>query len=960
MFDRLLKPKWQHPDPRKRRAALETGQLPPDALATLAREDQDAAVRCAAIQRLEDLNLLLALLQTKPVAEVCEAVEKRQQALLSRPLEQSPSLEERLAIIRRLDSNRVCGFLARHADSIEIRSAALEQLTDTQQLCAVAIEDPVAAVRRKALERIDDPAGWEIVSRDARNKDKQISRTARERLEAFRQARADQQTAAQLCAEMQTLLEASNLQTDAQARFQQLCTRWDRLAASLPAELETRFANLRQQLAVKVDAFEAVLNERRQICSELERLLEQIRQGQEATADFAAQLNPQREGLAQRWQATAPTLQADDLLTQRFAALQQQLHQEAQRITRDSRRIGAQRQLIARAEAALQQPDRLDDKRIKELQQRWQQLEKAESQRLQQVMQDEFDSVLNKVREQLNHQMKQRKKALDEAERLLPELETALQQGELERALSLRDRITHRLKKSKGAAEPRRRVVQQHLHAMHDSLEEMRQWRHWGSGHAREHLCHEIEELIGSPLSPDEIASKVRTARKAWQRIDQAEGPAEESLWERFDKACTSAYEPYQQERQKQEAILQQHLGQKQQLCAELEAFERDTDWENIADWREVDQQVHKARERWRRIGGVPRKAGKPLEKSYHAVLDRLEQHLAPERERELRRRRLLIARVEELAKSPDLRGASREVKEAQEQWKPTVPLPRKEEQALWQAFRGACDKVFDQLREQREAADAERQANLAHKQNLCTELESLLDQPELSFPEIHKRFDAASEVWQEIGEIPRKQSSAIEARFEAIKQRLAERQQQEAKAARDAEMAMIRERSRLCERLEQGALDGVLEASARQDLLQEIRQTWEALPALEASYAKPLEARYSLACRALEGDQQAQEQLQLTLVENLQQRLQLCLQMEVTAGVDSPPEYADRRMEYQVSLLSEALHQKFDEEQSRSEKLRDLQIDWLLAGPVQGEERDNLEGRVARVFESARQATAE
>ena len=144
-------------------------------------------------------------------------------------------------------------------------------------------------------------------------------------------------------------------------------------------------------------------------------------------------------------------------------------------------------------------------------------------------------------------------------------------------------------------------------------------------------MCEEIEELIDSPLTPDEIALKVRTARKAWQRIDHAEGPADEAHWQRFDQACTRAYEPYQQERKKQEEILDQHLAQKQQLCNELDAYERDTDWEQV-DWREADQHVHKAREKWRRIGPVPRKAGKTLEKEYRAVLERLDSHLTPER----------------------------------------------------------------------------------------------------------------------------------------------------------------------------------------------------------------------------------------------------------------------------------------------------------------------------------------
>jgi hypothetical protein len=950
MFDRLLKPKWQHPDPRKRQVALESGNVPLDALTTVAREDSDPGVRCCAIKRLDNLRLLAELLQADPPSRVREAVEQRQQELLARPLDQLPVLDERLTIIRALESRGLCGFLARNAVAVEIRSAALEWVSDTQLLSAVAVDDPVASVRRLALERIDEPEGWEIVSRNARNKDKQLSRTARDRLEAFHKAQSEREAAEGICKELEELLGSEQLKPDSQARYQRLCGQWDQLAVSLAPELASRFAQARQQAATRIQQFELLLNERRATCTELESLCERLQDGQEDPAGFQAALEEQLQGLNERWLATDPDASGDDPLSQRFAGLQQQLRAGVERLGQDRVRVGKLRDLIGRARAALDEPERLDENRIKQLQQRWSDRDKPETQHLAQALQDEFDGALHNLKERLNQQIKQRKQALEEAEQMLQELADALKDGELERALSLRDRITHRLKKGKGVADQRRNALQQELSGMHDKLEGLRQWRHWGSGHAREQLCSEIEELIGSPLSPDEIASKVRTARKAWQRIDHAEGPADEAHWQRFDQACTSAYEPFQQERKKQEEVLNQHLAQKRQLCEELDAFERATDWEQV-DWREVDQHVYKARDKWRRIGPVPRKAGKALEKNYHAVLERLEGRLTPERERELRRRRMLITRIEELAKSSDLRAASREVKGAQDQWKPTVPLPRKEEQALWQDFRTACDAVFNQLREERDAADAERQGNLESKQAICAELEALLEQPDKTFREIHKRFDETSDAWSEIGEIPRKQESAIEARYEGIKERLAARQQEEKQAAEEARLQSIQAHSELCARLEYAVLDSTLDEAARLALLERSEEARQALPELAAEHAKLLQARYALAGSALRGDAAAIQTLQDALPENLQQRLQLCLQLEVAAGVESPPEYADARMAYQVSLLSDALHQKFTQTQSREERLQELRTAWLQAGPVAPEARAKLDARFERIF---------
>jgi hypothetical protein len=948
MFDRLLKPKWQHPDPRKRQAAVESGNVPLEALAVMAREDNDSAVRCCAIRQLDDLALLTELMRSGPPDQIREAVEQRQQALLAAPLEQAPPLDACLASLRDGVSSSLCGYLVRNAIAVEIRSAALERVTDNRLLSSVAVEDPVASVRRLALERIDDPEAWEVVSRNARNKDKQLSRTARERLDAYRQAEADRDSAQQICHELEALLAADSLKPDSQARFQRLCGQWDRLVSPLGSELTSRYAETRRQVAAKIAQYEARLQERRSICTELEALHERLDQAQEDQAGLEEQL----QGLNERWQASVSNGADDDTLSQRFGELQQQLQENLQRLARDRVRVDKLRQLIGKGQAVLAEPERLDDHRIKQLQQRWSERDKPETQHLAETLQKEFDEVLHELKQGLNQQIKQRKKALEEADKMLPELTEALKQGELERALSLRDRISHRLKRSKGLADQRRNDLQQALNTMRDRLEELRQWRHWGSGHAREQLCNEIEELLDSPLSPDEIALKVRTARKAWQRIDHAEGPADETLWQRFDQACTRAYEPFQQERKKQEEILNQHLVQKQQLCSELDAFERDTDWEQV-DWREVDQHVHKAREKWRRIGPVPRKAGKALEKEYRALLDRLEAHLAPERERELRRRRLLISRVEELAKSTDLRAASREVKELQEQWKPTVPLPRKEEQTLWVEFRQACDAVFNQLREERDAADAERQTNLERKQAICEELESLLGQADKTFREIHKRFDETAEAWSEIGEIPRKQEAAIEARYERIKEKLAVRQQQEKLAAEDARLQNIRDHAELCTRVEQAVLDPSLDAADRQALLEQIEQAWKDLPALDAEHTKPLQARFELAAQALGGDGEAIRTLQQALEDNLQQRLQLCLQLEVAAGIESPPEYADARMEYQVSLLSDALQQKFEQTKSRDEQLRELQIAWLQAGPVASEDRPMLDARFTRVLQA-------
>ena len=116
-----------------------------------------------------------------------------------------------------------------------------------------------------------------------------------------------------------------------------------------------------------------------------------------------------------------------------------------------------------------------------------------------------------------------------------------------------------------------------------------------------------MEALADAALSAAEVAARVRNAREAWKHIVRAEGPVSEALWQRFDGACTRAYAPFQEQRREQMAQLEAHHAQKQTVCAELEAMERDTDWKTV-DWNEADRRVRSLCQRWRRIwSGAPK-----------------------------------------------------------------------------------------------------------------------------------------------------------------------------------------------------------------------------------------------------------------------------------------------------------------------------------------------------------------
>ena len=108
---------------------------------------------------------------------------------------------------------------------------------------------------------------------------------------------------------------------------------------------------------------------------------------------------------------------------------------------------------------------------------------------------------------------------------------------------------------------------------------------------------------------------------------------------------------------------------------------------------------------------------------------------------------------------------------------------------------------------------------------------------------------------------------------------------------------------------------------------------------------------RFEQAARALAGDGAAREALVDDLPRNLVRRQELCLEMEIAAGLDSPQQFSDARLRLQVSRLADALGHRQGGSTDAAGRLRELLLDWYLTGPVPLETRSGLDARIARVL---------
>jgi len=202
----------------------------------------------------------------------------------------------------------------------------------------------------------------------------------------------------------------------------------------------------------------------------------------------------------------------------------------------------------------------------------------------------------------------------------------------------------------------------------------------------------------------------LRQLRDQWKLTDQGGNP-NHALWKRFDAACNEAYKVVQEwlDKLKHEAV--EHRGQRLAMMEELRAWGQ-AHAENT-DWKMQLRTLHQFGDRWRNAGHLSEKAFAELQPQWKKVIQQAAAPLEAAQKASLERRQALIAEAEVLGAAPGLRVDA--VKVLQQRWQTeaqAVPLERKLEQKLWEAFRQPIDDAFNRKTVEREQVSSQISAH--------------------------------------------------------------------------------------------------------------------------------------------------------------------------------------------------------------------------------------------------------
>ena len=148
--------------------------------------------------------------------------------------------------------------------------------------------------------------------------------------------------------------------------------------------------------------------------------------------------------------------------------------------------------------------------------------------------------------------------------------------------------------------------------------------------------------------------------------------------------------------------------------------------------------------------------------------------------------------------------AAAAEYRKLQAEWKKAGKAGKVEE-ALWEAFRGAGDKIFEKKKELDEKLASSHAENLSAKQALLIEAEAI---PLTDLKAARSKLSQIQAKWSKIGHVPKDQVKNVEGRLRQIESKLAEAEkeawQRSDPAAKARSSAFVEQLEKVISTLEQ------------------------------------------------------------------------------------------------------------------------------------------------------------
>lgn len=255
-----------------------------------------------------------------------------------------------------------------------------------------------------------------------------------------------------------------------------------------------------------------------------------------------------------------------------------------------------------------------------------------------------------------------------------------------------------------------------------------------------------------------------------WKSAPYIEKTESDQLWQRFDKARNAFFENkkiFAEERNKE---LMQNLDLKLEICEQAEK------WAQSEKWHEASETFKSLFEKWKSIGHVPSVAkNDELWERFRTAkanfFERRTHHfeeINKEQEENYQLKSKLVEEAEILMQQTSWKETSLAMDALMEKWKNIGKVPFEKSEELWQRLQSARNNFYNARRENRNEINKVLEANLAIKENLIKQAESLKQSTD--WAKVTNELNYLLAEWKKTGAVPKEKREDVWNRFLAAR----------------------------------------------------------------------------------------------------------------------------------------------------------------------------------------------
>ncbi len=344
-------------------------------------------------------------------------------------------------------------------------------------------------------------------------------------------------------------------------------------------------------------------------------------------------------------------------------------------------------------------------------------------------------------------------------------------------------------------------------------------------------IIEEIKQMVAQPEDIDKKYDRFKALQAEWKEIGNIPAEQVTETWKNFHHNVEQFYDLLRINHEMRAYDFKKNLEIKTRLCESAEKLAEDEDV--VAAFHAL-QKLH---QEFRETGPVAKEQREEIWNRFKAASTTVNKRhqdfflgRKQEEEENLAKKTNLCEQVEalnfeSLSTMAEWDAMSQLVIGMQNEWKTVGFTPRKQNQAIFERFRTACDRFFTAKAHYFRSLRETLADNLAQKTALCQRAEELKDSTDWS--NTTNAFVALQAEWKKIGPVAHKVSDAVWKRFNTACNAFFDRKKEANSGVHEEEQANLTKKLDVITRLQQLADEG---SEQLQQAVKALQAEWAAI----------------------------------------------------------------------------------------------------------------------------------